>query len=628
MNKGTRGGVERLRSGPIDEATSVVVQIVQVEKNAKGKWVGQVNDGTSRCQAGFASQLLPECEDGTFESNAIVRMLSTVPTNVGGTNYIIVSRMTLVEKGSSVGMELGAPPPPVTQSTSPRAIPKTPGATTTSSVPRVTTNATQPTTTKRTPAARGPVTRTDDASVRATPIGQLNPYQNRWTMKARLVSKGDITTWSNAKGQGQLCKLTFADAAGDEIEAIMFRDAVTKWHAYLDEGAVYYVSNGRVKVANKQFSSTSSAYELMLDNNSRIILAPEDENIAKVDASSYKAINDVRDVAEGETCDVIGVLKGFDDMREVTSQKLNGRTLHKRELHFVDEGLVEIRVTVWGDAAKKEPPSVGSILALKGAKVSDFNGKSLSALRSSRMLDVTYDDDPRASALRSWWTSDGHNAATTTFNTSGGGGGAVMSPEAQSAQFYASGPRGSGGAAITQEALAAIVNERKTCDDLKTNGDIGRGTNYFTLKATVNNIKTEKLWYAACPTCSKKVTEEANGDFNCEKCGTTMAECTYRYLLQMAVADDTNSAWVSAFNETAGIILDATAKDLAELKDEDETAFDDKIDIAKFNQLLLRCRAKYETWNDVSRLKTNVVAVSPINFVKESSALLAAIASL
>lgn len=33
---------------------------------------------------------------------------------------------------------------------------------------------------------------------------QLNPYQNKWTIKGRITNKGDMRTWNNAKGEGCL----------------------------------------------------------------------------------------------------------------------------------------------------------------------------------------------------------------------------------------------------------------------------------------------------------------------------------------------------------------------------------------------------------------------------------------
>ena len=46
-----------------------------------------------------------------------------------------------------------------------------------------------------------------------TPIAQLNMYQNRWTIKARLTSKSDIRTWTNAKGEGSLFSIELLDSS-------------------------------------------------------------------------------------------------------------------------------------------------------------------------------------------------------------------------------------------------------------------------------------------------------------------------------------------------------------------------------------------------------------------------------
>ena len=58
-----------------------------------------------------------------------------------------------------------------------------------------------------------------------TPIDSITPYQNKWTIKARVTSKSDIRTWNNAKGSGKLFSMDLMDESG-EIRAIAFNDQV------------------------------------------------------------------------------------------------------------------------------------------------------------------------------------------------------------------------------------------------------------------------------------------------------------------------------------------------------------------------------------------------------------------
>jgi len=49
----------------------------------------------------------------------------------------------------------------------------------------------------------------------------------------------------------------------------------------------------------------------------------------------------------------------------------------KRTVTVTDDTGVSIMATLWGDCANNEKLKEGSIIAIKGAKVSDYGGKSL-----------------------------------------------------------------------------------------------------------------------------------------------------------------------------------------------------------------------------------------------------------
>ena len=44
-------------------------------------------------------------------------------------------------------------------------------------------------------------------------IQSLNPYSNRWQIKARVSAKSDIKHYTNARGDGKLFNVTLTDEA-------------------------------------------------------------------------------------------------------------------------------------------------------------------------------------------------------------------------------------------------------------------------------------------------------------------------------------------------------------------------------------------------------------------------------
>lgn len=89
-------------------------------------------------------------------------------------------------------------------------------------------------------------------------------------MFCSVTAKSDKRSWSNARGEGSLFSVDLLDSFGTQIRGTFFREAVDMFYDLIQKDSVYFMSNGRLKAANKQFSSIPNDYEITFDKSSII----------------------------------------------------------------------------------------------------------------------------------------------------------------------------------------------------------------------------------------------------------------------------------------------------------------------------------------------------------------------
>lgn len=406
------------------------------------------------------------------------------------------------------------------------------------------------------------------------PIEALSPYAHKWTIKARCTHKGDIKTWHNKNGEGKLFSANFLDDSG-EIRATMFNDAVDQWYEVLQENNVYYVSSPcRVQLAKKQFSNLNNDYELTFEKDTVVEKAEDTEGVPQVHFY-FISIADLQTVEKDKTIDCIGVLQNVGAVSEITS-KTTGKPYSKRELTLVDNTGYNVRLTIWGKTAESFEAPAESVVAFKGVKVSDFDGRSLSLLSSGSMtVDPDIED---AYKLKGWYDGSGRNEKFQSH-----------------ANTMSTVNATSGGDRNAYKTIAQVRDENIGMSD---------ATEWFSLKATIIYVKQENFAYPACRSegCNKKVTDMNPGEWRCEKCDKTWDAPDYRYIMTVNVSDHTGQIWLSCFNETGLAIMGMSANDLQRMKEEgEETQVTQAFADANCKTFVFRCKAKMDTYQDQQR---------------------------
>ncbi|XVF11784.1 hypothetical protein REPUB_Repub08aG0057800 [Reevesia pubescens] len=447
------------------------------------------------------------------------------------------------------------------------------------------------------PSARMAMTR------RVHPLVSLNPYQGNWTIKVRLTGKGNMRTFKNARGEGCVFNVELTDEDGTQIQATMFNEAARKFYEKFQLGKVYYISKGTLKVANKQFKTVKNDYEMTLNENSVVEEAANEEAFIPETKFNFVPIDQLGPYVNGrELVDIIGVVQSVTSVSNI-KRKIDNENIPKRDMTVADETKKTVVVSLWNELANNVGQELfdiadkSPIVAIKSLKVNDFQGVSLSTLGKSTVL--INPDIPEAKKLRSWYDSEGKGTSMSSI-------GSGLSPSKI------------GGRSMYTDrvSLSQITGNTSLGDDKPA---------FFSIKAFVSLIRPEQaMWYRACKTCNKKVTEAIGSGYWCEGCQKNDEECSLRYIMVSKISDASGEAWVSAFNEEAEKIVGCPADELDKLKSEvgEVNAYQEKLKEATWVRHLFRVSVTQNEYNNEKRQRITVRAVAPIDFAEESRFLL------
>lgn len=454
------------------------------------------------------------------------------------------------------------------------------------------------------------------------PISALSPYQNTWTICARVASKSDIRTFTSKKGtEGKVFSVNLLDESG-EIKVTCFGDAADMFFPIFEVGKIYQISKGQIRMAQRQFSTVQNDYEIYLDKTSQVIWMPEgpnNKNASKIPKAKYNFVqfSNLGACQKDEIIDVIGIVKQLGELSQITT-KATQKQLDKRDLTLVDMSLYSVRITLWGKQAEEASEWNGEpVLALKGVKVSDFNGRTLSTLGSST---ISINPDMKEShELRGWYDTIGHKMTLQEFAS------ITINNAFDNTNLNTKASNG-----LEDRKMIYQIREEQL-------GQQPDKADYFDLVGTVSFIKPDStLYYTSCPgvintgtgtggTCQKKVVEIGPNLYRCEKCQKTYDHCDYRYIFSFQISDPTGQTWINVFNDVGELVLGKHAVDMAELKQVNPSEYQNILKNAQFKTYIFRVKAKQEIYQGEAKSRVSAFSAQLLDYAKESKMIIDAL---
>ncbi|GAB5363619.1 hypothetical protein AAMO2058_000899400, partial [Amorphochlora amoebiformis] len=249
----TVGGIYTLWKG--DTKGRPVLQVVEMKKTtgpsgpSSDRYTLLLSDGKHTQKAMLAIDLNPLVEQRGLCELCAVKLVDYISNSVSGRRIVVINEMELLAAPEEMGGKIGNPVPVEEFAEKIKR----------DSESQITVHS---------PAALSPGPQDEEPQL--VPIGRLSPYISKWRVMGKVTARTGIKHWGNARGAGKLFSANIIDQEGSEIRCTFFNEAVDKFFDLMEEGKSVEVGRGRLKPANKQYSSLKAEYEINLGSEAHI----------------------------------------------------------------------------------------------------------------------------------------------------------------------------------------------------------------------------------------------------------------------------------------------------------------------------------------------------------------------
>jgi len=171
-------------------------------------------------------------------------------------------------------------------------------------------------------------------------------------------------------------------------------------------------------VANQRFQRCKNEFSITFDFSTQINPADDDMSIQTRKLGDITLLEEIPNKEVGENVDVVVIVMAVGAADEIRLK--SGEMKNRRNITFIDHSNHSIEMTLWGDQATNFKPVEGDIVAVRGARIGEFNGKNLSSSFTTTIM-TSVPPHPNLQKLQQFKNQKGGNYSDCSKISSGGG---------------------------------------------------------------------------------------------------------------------------------------------------------------------------------------------------------------
>lgn len=523
MSVVTKNAISTMRSAPKKEGTYFTVQVIDIKTVGSGRYRAIISDSEHFDQSFIGGP------SHHFFANSMVKVFQLIKIkdySISELNGSLIITLQEIEPGASLKGMQGSP---IKYEPKAQAVQK---------------------------PIQKPITNKENQEF--TSVKTLTSSSKDFVIKARVTKKTAMKEWKNERGAGKLFSVNIIDTFSEEISVTFFKDEAEKFFPVIQEGKVYIFKNGQVKICNKRFQTVDNEYSIFVDRKTEIIQTTDECEISTIKCAPV-LIDNLASAQVDSLVDVCGAIIEVSELSELVSKKTN-KPMKKRVIKIVDQSNALIELTLWNEEAENTIfilPSLPIYFVGKGLRVSNFNGVTLNTDRSSSQM-LFNPDMPQIKSIKAWLA---RNPSLTNTKI------------------------------LSMRASLPLTNKNyMSLAEIKHESEANDKEGAYLINACVGFIRNDPslMFYTACKNtskCKKKVIRDGNSWYRCESCQESFEECEYKYMVTMRLQDFSEALWVTAFDDSACIILGHSAASLHNTYIDNSELFDEILEKATMKRI-------------------------------------------